>query len=213
MLRMAMPGIVTLLALLLLPLGLRAQANPDSVHHRNDCRLAAQVLTTGQPAVKRAWAVTKARTCPSVAGQLAEALRNSRSSTDTVRLSALTAPTDWLRDGRMFASATDVLRDRTATVEARVFATRVLLWAFAPGDEIGYHHLVSVNGDGKRTCSGLGASWHGELVHGSPLPSEWVAQANALGRSIAHNPAEPGAVRQAAVCLALVLPETERLAP
>lgn len=36
----------------------RAQANPDSVKLRNDCRLAQQVLTTGQPATHRQEALT-----------------------------------------------------------------------------------------------------------------------------------------------------------
>lgn len=198
---------------LLVPASLHAQANPDTVKHRNDCRLAAQVLTTGQPAVKRAWAITQARTCAGVADQLANALRGSRVSTDTVRLSALTAPADWLRDGRLFSAAYDIVRDRTASVQARVFATRVLMWAFAPGDEIDYRHLVDLNGDGQWSCGGTGASWHGEITRGTPLPSNWAAQANALGRSIAHDRDEPSAVRQAAVCLALVIPQTERLEP
>jgi hypothetical protein len=204
--------IISLVALLF-PAALHAQAQPDTVKHRNDCRLAAQVLTSGQPAVKRAWAATQARTCPAVADQLANGLRDSRASTDTVRLSALTAPADWLRDGRLFSAAYGVVGDRTATVQARVFATRVLMWAFAPGDEIGYGHLVDVNGDGRWSCGGTGASWHGQITRGTPLPSDWVSQANALGRAIAHDGDEPRAVRQAAVCLALASPQSERLEP
>jgi hypothetical protein len=199
------------LVALVLPGSMQAQENPDSVKHGNDCRLAAQVLTTGQPAVKRGWAVTQARTCVDVADQLATALRQSRASTDTARLSALTAPADWLRDGRMFSAAYDVVRDRTASVQARVFATRVLMWAFAPGDEIEYRHLVAATGGGQQTCGGLGASWHGEITRGAPLPNDWVAQANALGRAIAHDKDEPQAVRQAAACLAFVIPHRSRI--
>src|SRR5574341_818799 len=41
----------------------RAQVNPDSVKLRNDCRLAEQVLTTGEPATHRQEALTVIGLC------------------------------------------------------------------------------------------------------------------------------------------------------
>jgi len=40
-----------------------AQANPGEIKHRNDCRLAEQVLVKGEPANKRAWALQLIGTC------------------------------------------------------------------------------------------------------------------------------------------------------
>jgi hypothetical protein len=191
---------------LLVPIMGRAQANPDSVHQRNDCRLAVQVLTTGRPAVKTGWAIRQMRMCPSTAADLAEGLRAARTSQDTGALNRLTAPTDWLRDGNIFSAAVEVLRDRSASPQARVYATRVLMWAFVPGEEIRYGHLVDVDGDGDWTCGGMGPSLHGELVRGTPLPAGWEAAAQALGRTLALSPDEHVLVRQAATCLAVAIP-------
>jgi hypothetical protein len=190
----------------LVPLSVNAQANPDSIEHRNDCRLAVQVVTTGRPAVKTDWAIRQMRTCPEAATELATALRAARTRHDTVALNRLTEPADWLRDGSIFSAAMDVLRDRTASPVARVYATRVLMWAYVPGEEIRYGHLVDVDGDGDWTCGGLGPSLHGELVRAAPLPAGWVGQGQTLGRSIALAPDEPAPVRQAATCLAMVIP-------
>jgi hypothetical protein len=53
------------LALLILaPLPAASQADPGVVQHRNDCRLAEQILTQGQPAGKRSWALEIIGSCP-----------------------------------------------------------------------------------------------------------------------------------------------------
>jgi hypothetical protein len=195
------------LAVALLPLRVAGQASPDSVKFRNDCRLATQVVTTGHPAVKTDWAMTIIRECPAVAGALARALAGARSSTDTVELTRITNAADWLRDGSLFAAAYDLLGDRAASHEARIFGVRVLMWAFLPGTEIRYSHLVAiVDGDGVPICAGLGPSLHGDLVIGTPLPPDWAPRAQHLGRTIALDPTEPVRVRQAARCLALAIP-------
>ncbi len=36
---------------------------PDSVHHRNNCRLAGQVITTGRPAAHTTWALSYIGAC------------------------------------------------------------------------------------------------------------------------------------------------------
>lgn len=63
-------GLGLLLSALLgltLPSALHAQADPDSVKLRNDCRLAAQVLSTGQPAPHFEDALTTIARCGSEA--------------------------------------------------------------------------------------------------------------------------------------------------
>lgn len=194
------------LILALLPLTASGQANPDSIKKRNDCRLAVQVVTTGQPAVKTEWAMIFVRGCPEFPAALARALREARTSRDKGELNRLTAPADWLRDGAVYSAADEVLRDRTASPEARVFAIRVLVWAYLPGLELDYSHLVDADGDGYPTCGGLGPSLHGEIVRGMPLPAGWEESGRALGRALALDGSEAIPVRQAARCLALAIP-------
>lgn len=201
-----MKELLLAIVVVLAPVTAKAQAEPDSVKHRNDCRFAVQVVTTGRPAVKADWAIRKMRTCPASAADLAQTFRIARGMRDTTYLARLTAATDWLRDGGIFSAAVDVLRDRAASVEARVFATRVVMWAFVPGEEIHYGHLVDTDGDGDWTCGGMGPSLHGELTRGAPLPTDWAEQARALGRALALDTAQPTPVRQAATCLAVILP-------
>lgn len=55
------------LALVVLMAGagpLSAQQDPVEVQRRNNCRLAEQILTLGQPANKRAWALHRIGSCP-----------------------------------------------------------------------------------------------------------------------------------------------------
>jgi hypothetical protein len=68
--------IVLLTAVLLLPRGSLAQANPvsDSARARNDCRLASQVLTSSQPANKVEWAAGAILRCGDAAIVLGQAL-------------------------------------------------------------------------------------------------------------------------------------------
>jgi hypothetical protein len=198
--------LLTAVVAVLFPLAASAQANPDSVRFRNDCRLAMQVVTTGHPAMKIDWAMAFVRECPGLAGNLARALREARTSRDTAELNRLTTPADWLRDGALFSTARELLADETASPEARVFAVRVLMWAYVPGMEIDYQNLVDTDGDGIPTCSGLGPGLHGELQRGAPLPGDWIAQGQALGRAVALDTGGDARVRQAARCLAVIIP-------
>lgn len=194
-------------ALLLLPIGVHGQANTDSVKHRNDCRLAAQTVTTGRPAVHMDWALRIIRTCPRAGGDLARTLSELRTSSDTGVLKRVTAPTDWLIDGRIVEAALAILKDRGASMDARIFAVRPLIWSLSPGGQVEYGHLFDADGDGRWSCGGLGPSLHGEVTRGEPLPSGWVERVHSVARAIHANPAEPTRIRQAAGCLALTHPD------
>lgn len=194
-----------LLAVGLLPLAASAQANSDSIKHRNDCRLAIQVITTGQPAARSDWAMTFVRECAGFPAALRNSLSAARNSRDTAALARLTAPADWLRDGDVFTAAFELARDRGASPVARVFAIRVMMWVYLPGMELSYSHLIA-DGDDIPTCGGIGPSLHGDIVRRAPLPSGWEENGRALGRLLASDGTESVQVRQAARCLALVIP-------
>src|ERR1044071_7803060 len=142
MIRSMMAGLLLLVASASCAL---AQADPDSVKRRNDCRLAGQVLSTGHPATHYEWALEKAWHCPDAAAGIASRLRASAASRDTAVLEALTRPTQRLRDGQIFAIALAIVGHNAASLEARVYAARTLLYALRP--DSGIEHNGGTNPD------------------------------------------------------------------
>jgi hypothetical protein len=205
----AIPGLASLHLVLLLagacaPRSTLAQARPDSVHHRNDCRLAAQVVTAGHPRPRLAWATNIMRTCRDGGGPIAQAFSANRHSTDTTYLNALTHPAIALRDGRLFETAIAIASDRRASLQARVYAIRTLIWSMYPGGGIGYTDLVDTPGR-ERNCGG-GPSTHTVVTFGSPMPANYVDRARSVANHLMSDTTEPFALRRAAVCLAGVRP-------
>jgi hypothetical protein len=183
----------------LLPARCLGQANPDSVKHRNDCRLATQVLTTGHPAAKYQWALDKSWTCPEAAPAIAQRLESHATSRDTAALNALTAPTMYLRDGRIFAVALRIAGSKAASPEARVFAVRTLIYALRPDGQITYAALITPDA----FCYGGGPSFHQKFTQGSPLPSDYVQQVNAVGQRLMRDSSEPAVIRRVGRCAAM----------
>jgi len=183
-----------------------AQERPDSVHHRNDCRLAAQVISTGRPLPRREWALEVIQNCREGGSALAGAMRESRLSSDTAHLNALTWPAIRLRDGEIFQAAMQIAADRGASTQARVFAIRTLMWSMYPGGGLEYADLADLVQGRPRNCFGHGPSTHTIVTQGTPLPADYVARAKALARALDHDATETLAVRRAAVCLSLVRP-------
>jgi hypothetical protein len=188
------------------PRAVLAQDRPDSVHHRNDCRLAAQVISTGQPLPRREWALAVIQGCREGGPALARAMRESRLSSDTAYLNALTWPAIRLRDGEIFQAAMQVAADRGASTQARVFAIRTLMWSMYPGGGIDYADLADLVQGRPRSCFGHGPSTHTSVTQGAALPVDFVARAKELAKTLDHDPTEPLPVRRAAVCLTLVRP-------
>src|ERR687886_776991 len=100
----------TILAAVIAPHAISAQAVSDSVKHRNDCRLAEQVLTTGEPAPRREWAQVYISYCgfEMWGRSMATAVQRSRNSTDLAALSNQWRRLDFLRDSALFEAATQI---------------------------------------------------------------------------------------------------------
>lgn len=194
---------LALLTLTLAPACATAQANPDSVHLRNDCRLAHQVLTTGNPRPRMQWAAEQITRCPQVGATVADALLRHRTSTDTTELYWLTNPANSLQDGRTFQAASAVLADRAASPQARVYAARVLYWLLYPSAGVYYGTLTDTNGDGHWPCVQFGGSSHLELVRGAPLPPNWRDELRRSATTIMRDQSQPAPVRESAICLVL----------
>lgn len=121
-----------------------AQANPDSVHHRNDCRLAAQVLRTGEPNTKTAWAWATAQGCQRIGSSAAAALQRLRASDDTAALGSLVTISRRLSDDDLFGAAVEVASDGDASPAARVAALAALLYQVTEHTAAEYPGLLTV---------------------------------------------------------------------
>lgn len=201
--RKSILSVFLLLAGLGLPSCATAQANPDSIHLRNDCRLAAQVLTTGNPRPRLEWAAQLIPRCPGVGATVAGALGRHRAVRDTVLLNWITLGANSVRDRAMLDVGLAVLQDAEASIEARVYASRLLYWLLYPSAGVYYGTLVDSDGDGNWPCIAFGASSHLELSQGVPLPSDWRERIHAAATAVTRDPSVPAPVRQSAVCVAL----------
>lgn len=190
--------LIAAVVLALLPRAAVAQ-RVDEVQHRNECRLAAQVITTGNPASKTVWAASRIGTCGAAAGAaVADGLRANRASRDMAVLSRLGDVAVVLRDGAMFEAATSILEDAGASPEARVFASRVLVLGLQPHLYVTYPQLAE--GD----C--YGAFRGGDATPtrgGAPISSGLVERARDAGRRVSGDSATPAIVRSAARCVAI----------
>lgn len=186
-----------------LPSCATAQANPDSIHHRNDCRLAAQVLTTGNPRPRLEWAAQVIQQCPSVGVTVAEGLSQHRTSRDTAFLNWITLGANSVQDRAMLETGLTVLQDATASPEARVYAARLLYWLLYPSAGAYYGTLVDADGDGRWPCIAFGSSSHLDLIQGAALPADWREQVHGAASAIARDLTVPTPVREAAVCVSV----------
>ena len=114
--------------LLLMPVGSRAQehgANPLMVKHRSDCRLAAQILTTGEPHTKRDWARGYIATCKNEGPPaIVQEWRNVPN--DTAAVVQLMRASTAIRDMRIYERVRSVAEDRSRVDFVRVGAMHVL---------------------------------------------------------------------------------------
>ena len=95
-------------------------ANPGLIKHRNDCRLAEQVLTRGQPANKREWALQLIGSCPEGA-DVVLGLWTAPPSSDS-ELDALYLASVYAADERVFEVALSVAQDPAARALLRLAA-------------------------------------------------------------------------------------------
>jgi hypothetical protein len=104
-------------------------------HHRNDCRLAHQVLVLGQPANQRSWALATAPTCGASGGEaLAAALWSHRGdAAPGSDLEALVRASAGITDGSVFEAGVRLGVDAGAGTAARAAGWRVALFQLVPG--------------------------------------------------------------------------------
>lgn len=185
-----------------------AQANPDSVKHRNDCRLAVRAIETGRPAPHLPWALAYVGTCgASVRGAAhAVAVRRLRSVADTATLGTFWRPTHYLLDRNLYDAALDIAADPSASVESRVFAFLTLVRYSIPPDRAasyasltgGFYEVEGLRGVAGGCAPGVLSD--GGRQTGVPLPPDFRLQIREVGESVLRASANPLDVRTAASC-------------
>lgn len=187
-------SVALVLALLVIPSTSSAQDVRDSVKHRNDCRLAAQILTRGQPAIRMPWALRIVPDCGATGGDaVAEVIRASpRGGVSETKLESVVMVASVLEDAGIFSAALEAAGDGAGDKAARIQALRVLFYQLCTGRIDPYESFLSTNetvyipiADYPRTV-------------GRPLPADAVAQAATLARQLITNHAIDSDVRAAA---------------
>ena len=155
----------------LVPVAARAQdrgANPLTVKHRNDCRLAAQVLTTGQPQTKRDWARGYIANCENEGvPAIVQEWRNVPS--DTAAVVQLMRASRAIRDIRIYEQARAVAVDRSRADVVRVGAMHVLDSYVDPHHAGWFMNRPPADGQVKRVYPANAYAMHAPFTNG-PAP-------------------------------------------
>lgn len=159
-----------LLCLTASPAAGQSNEQAAEAHHRNDCRLAAQVLRTGHPAPKRAWAQEYISMCaeegPAV---LADQWRMV--SDDSVAVTALVIGSPRIRDARIYNALRSVVDDPNRPDRVRVGAMLVLAQYVDPHNGMGFQDVRPPNGTVRYIPLVINWVTHATQVPGSePLP-------------------------------------------
>jgi hypothetical protein len=168
----------------------------DRDHHRDECRLANQVLTQGQPANQRDRALRIITTCGPLGGvTIGQLLRDHRhEGAWTEGLEEVVRLTADLADRSIYNSAVEIAADPAAGTAARVQALRVLYYQITPGSLDPYESFLP---DTRRSYVRM---LHGPAI-GEPLPPDAVHELFTLASGIAADPATNDTVRSAATKL------------
>lgn len=190
-------------ALLVTAEPIRAQANPDSVKLRNDCRLAEQVISTGQPAPHLVWANSLIGYCGRDvwARAAGAAIRRLRTSTDSGELSREWRHLWMLRDSDVFDAVREIAADQRSSVSARLWAFRTLANYIDP--EGTYVLQPKLEPSGRvNACIANRTTGAPDLRTAKPLPTDFATQARDLAQDVATTASEAASIRAAAWCVA-----------
>jgi hypothetical protein len=192
-----MHRLVVAFCLLLVPACATAQVDTNSIHHRNRCRLAVQVVKTGNPSPHTEWAFFYVTACGGAgAHALASRLRALRASDDTSLVRAATYPMGLLQDRELFEASLEVAGDRTASEVARVFAFRNLVWAVNPAAGLSGFDPWYPTGIG---CVGL--TLDKDVLQVRPLPPGYRETTREFARRVFRDASESSAIRKSAGCV------------
>ena len=194
-------AILVLSSLLTLTSSALAQGQSQEKRHEGKCRLAHQVLTKGQPAVKRDWALGYVSACRELGGEaLAAALRSHRTAVArSDELTKLVVSTSLLIDRDVLNAALEVASDPTAGRVARVEAIRILSFQIRPGTFAPYQAFVAP--DSALSAPSTVSTGESPVV-GEPLPDDAFDRVATILFDLADAPSTPEPVTVAAQSVA-----------
>jgi len=192
--------------------GVGACARPHQyADSARDCQSAATLFAPGrEPTPEMAPALWRVRACPARAAEiLANALRDSRTVTDTARLEAATWLTQYVHDAHLVTAGIEVATDSLAAPEARIAAFRTLLWSKAPGHFVPLHAMVTGPSCDPRRCHSTytghfygGGPVLGDTIRwpvfGTPMSARYAATIDSAAAGVEQAAGTPGMVRRAA---------------
>ena len=174
-----------------------------AARHWGDCRLAGQVLTTGEPHTKMAWAEAYIGMCPEEAPPiLARRWLNVAADTGTVAI--LLHRSARFEDARIYEQLRRTVLDRTRPDVVRVGAMLVLVRYVDRHNAAWFNELIPPAGEVRYIRVPLGSALHPTWITGTePLPATLRAEVlELLDRVAAARESEARAIWYAAAALA-----------
>ena len=173
----------------------------DSIHLRNGCRLAQQILVTGRPANKRNDALRWIPRCGAIAGETVGAIlaRFRNSPVPPQDLEELIAALWGLRDADVLSKSMAVSEDNSATVPVRIEAMRLVLGQVEPSVFVPYRMVASDSGEV--------AMWDAIDTPertGTPLPPGYLINVGSRMEALAGDDDAPETVRRFAAQIAFL---------
>jgi hypothetical protein len=186
---------LSLLCLVMLGPDLEAQG----VHR---CPEAIAILERGSREATDRWAASVIGQCGTEgASVLAKAIAANAGEHDIGFLSFLTSASRDIRDPQLVDVAVALLNSPEASVPARIFAVRTLIYQFRSGTYLSYADLQATGPSRvPRSCLGVTIGSL-ESPAGSPIDSTRRQQVVALAQRIRNDTQEPDDVRAAASCI------------
>lgn len=137
----------------------------DSAQLRSDCRLAAQIITTGHPSPHREWAWEYIGRCRDSAAVVLASVWSQRLAAD-VDNGTLWRTTYSERDARVTRAVLAAIRDESRGRATRLVGIRVLASHAVPSLMVTSGDLAAIEGDSIRQVV-LGAVSHSDVREGS----------------------------------------------
>lgn len=205
--------------------GIPEPGSPVDPH--SECQTVEQILSPAHPEPHAARYLKRVHACPYEAGDaIAIALDTLRTSSDIAGLQRVADLTQFVHHASIFEVSLDIATDRSANLEARIFAFRSLIWSMAPAQRLNYEHMMMSPPEAKcgpgsiGICSSTatGHFYSGYFANslrwpslGDRLPTDFLTQVGALCAEIGDDGAEPEPVRLAALHTCWWKPDPELL--
>jgi hypothetical protein len=184
------------------PLSGQASETAAAARHRNDCRLAAQVLRTGNPAGRRDWALGQISSCEAEGPVvLAEQWRGI--APGGPQLERLVRATWRIRDRRIYQQLRETAEDPSRPAAMRVGAMLVLARYVDPASALWLSDLVPPDSIRRIPLLAATTTSYAQLTGPEPLPGPIGASVLDVLEGIASaRSTEPREVWYAAAVLA-----------